>query len=654
MFFPKELFVVIEVAIVTVLFAPDPLQAQEMGLFRLGRWGGSLRLRLEREKKNSPSISSRPYFYEGLSIKNQGYIIDPKLFYFRFDGDLKLFQEKFIAGEVTQRSHGRLLSYSFNSLLLKEHPYPLVFLSTRTSNTVDLDFGGIATYDIHNLEATLSLRGIKLPSTIKVKRERWQEIWSRAGWTTQRDEIRKTLRYDGQRKTRGSALDVRFEYTDLNDRIIAERGYKTSNGKFLYHKNFGKGNRNLWNNNLYYYARKGWFNITSYGLNETLSLRHGHGLSSYSRYSLSSTQVGGENSFTQSGVLSLSHQLYASLTTSLGLSGTLNKFPRGGEKTYWANFASSYTKSIPLQGRLEAGYGLSYGENDRDAEGQLRWIIHERHVFRKEFPILLFHPRVILTSIVVTDESRTIFYEEGANKDYVVQVIGERVEIYRNPLGRIEEGQRVLVDYQYKTSPSMRYSTVSRQGVFSLTFPWLNLYYRYSSHDQNLLAGAAENKFFLEDILSSTAGIELRWFGGEIKTSLSGEYSTYESRALSYNALSFNQSFSCNPIHTILVSIKSSQFFLEHAEDKRQLRVYLYKGFLYWRTSINLFLRAFGGYRIRMETGTFDESSYEFGVEARWNWRALELASSYEQRLWEVDKRQIYEKRLTLEVKRQF
>jgi hypothetical protein len=90
------------ILLAAVLAAWTPVSAQRAKLFQLGRWGGALKFRYYAKKRQSPVVRKDHTFYEDFVLRNNGFIIHPKLFFFNITGDLRFFQEKI--GEMYRRS----------------------------------------------------------------------------------------------------------------------------------------------------------------------------------------------------------------------------------------------------------------------------------------------------------------------------------------------------------------------------------------------------------------------------------------------------------------------------------------------------------------------------------------------------------------------
>lgn len=97
-------------------------------------------------------------------------------------------------------------------------------------------------------------------------------------------------------------------------------------------------------------------------------------------------------------------------------------------------------------GRFSANLSLT-AESERTSGGGTRAVTAESGVFLDPLPITLSRPGVLPWSVTVRDPTRLRIYVPGF--DYLVQRIGDRTLIFRNPLGLIPIGASVSIDYLY-------------------------------------------------------------------------------------------------------------------------------------------------------------------------------------------------------------
>jgi hypothetical protein len=109
------------------------------------------------------------------------------------------------------------------------------------------------------------------------------------------------------------------------------------------------------------------------------------------------------------------------------------------------------------------------------------FVLDEPHVLVGLQPVLLRQPDIIASSIVVTDESNSIVYDEGPLGDYMVIMViqiggGIETGLVRTPTSVIADGDVVLVDYEYELvgdkdarSTGVSFQTMSRQPSLDQT-----------------------------------------------------------------------------------------------------------------------------------------------------------------------------------------
>ncbi len=169
------------------------------------------------------------------------------------------------------------------------------------------------------------------------------------------------------------------------------------------------------------------------------------------------------------GEAEVSHVLWGSLHSVLGAwFDDETTFDRGAGRAttgtldrWWVEPELRYTRHT-ARGQLALEYGEFFGHEERTSTLQTRSVQNEEHVLRDGQEPQLDNPRVDVTTIVVTDETGFVVYQEGV--DYLVQQIGPWVQIFRVASGSIADGQTILVDYRYTFSPNVAFD--SRRTVF--------------------------------------------------------------------------------------------------------------------------------------------------------------------------------------------
>jgi hypothetical protein len=632
----------------------ETAQAQELSLFRLRRLGGSLRFRLQREKRLALLQSWERSYNGTLVLRNSGFIISPEVLNFKWSGDLALFLEQFITEDLQRNSRGRFLGHSITAAFFRSSPNSLVLVWNRNKNIINLDNTGRTNYDINNLQAAIDMRDSGFPSRLQVAWRDLKEVWSRAGFQTSRNQLRRSLRYNGNHDGENSSVDVDYDFANIRDRLRTTWSYNRHAARIRYRRAFGENQSNVWDTKFSLFIRSGVSDHKNVRLNQSLQLQHLPSLSSRYRHSVSFARTSIGTILQNTGSASLLHRLYESLNTNVSVGGTYSTLEAG--KTYTVSLSGgiSYTKKIPLSGRLLIGYTRGYSINDLQIEASERAVLNERHVFIAGFPVRLNERNIIVSTIVVFDEQGELIFEEGEDKDYIIRIVGDYVEIHRTPFGRIREDDVVLVNYRFLTLPAMRYSTNSNVFNAGLNFGWLSLRYQVNRHDQDLLAGDPQNISSLQDLFTKSAQLQLTLRGDNAGTSFFAEHKIYESRFLAFKAVDVRYAFFLKPLSGLTLSNRFTFSLLNHRRENLDIVAYALRSELRWRPSDSFIFQGYGKYRLRKETIQADENTFEFGASIQRFWRVFRLLLMYDKRKWAFGTRQINERRLTIEIERIF
>jgi hypothetical protein len=181
----------------------------------------------------------------------------------------------------------------------------------------------------------------------------------------------------------------------------------------------------------------------------------------------------------------LEHQLYESLTSTVGGRLETKDFKDGPDlDRYNAYGGIRYRKQNPV-GVLEASYRLGYQTIDNTGSDTVIPVFDEPQTFNDPFPVIINGQNIVESSIEITDLTGTTLYTLGL--DYTVLKFPSRVEIYRIPTGRINNGQTVLVDYVLEPVPAYRLDQVRQNLLIRHEFDFgLAPYYRLDYQDQTV------------------------------------------------------------------------------------------------------------------------------------------------------------------------
>lgn len=522
----------------------------------------------------------RMNFTEKLRLLNRWFVFDPRLASLTTGGTIGFFQEQFSFDGKDQGEQGNLLGYDLTGTFLQGKPYTLTAFTSRGTETLTREFASSSEVLRESSGATLTLREVvPFDSTLLVRRDRIAQDLRFGSIVDQREELRTSASYAGTWLGEVTDLDLGYEFNDVDERTFQGLDYQTHEGRFAHLFYFGpyleKSISSRWN----LFQRAGTTDSTHAQANEDLRIEHTDTISTGYRYNFSLLSVQGFQTVSHAGDVNLQHRLFESLTTTLNAQARSSDFRNGRTLGYGGNGQLDYTKEIWLGGRFVAGAGLFYRIDDQEVpEGELL-VVGERHVFAASQRFFLDNPRVDRSSLVITNESRTIVFQESF--DYVLRDIGEETEVERVASGRIEEGQAVLVDYAFVTAPSLRFASRGIQSNVGLDYDWFLLYYRRSQSTQDLLSGAGSE--FLDDVSEDNVGLQLRWSRPWASAESRNEYRNYRSRRLDFVSPSFSQSFSLLPRDDLSVNLNMDESFFRFRNPERERSTFTGRFGVFWR-----------------------------------------------------------------------
>jgi hypothetical protein len=623
----------ISLALVTLLLATGvPAAAQEPFLGIVGL-RGSLSVRgdgdLERiDGKDQPSRKLRNLIFdERLGAGMRGFFYDPALLFFDVAGEGGLVQELTDVDGDARSGNGHLIGYDARIGILRDQPYSLDLFAVRDNTTISRDFAGISRTRVESFGATGYLRELFIPLVVDVRQEEVDQRFTLAPFVARLDERRRIARLTGSREWERQSLDLAYEFNRREDLVNDAASFDLQQGDLRHRLLFGDDLQDVLLSTGRYYNTTGSFDARSILESETLRLVHGLGFSSQLSYLFADLQVRGATTRTHSGSATLTHQLYQSLTTNLGATGTRSSFDQGEVTSYGPFLDLAYRKRIPWNGVVSAGAGAAYQLQDQNLPGGMISVFQEQHVFNEPAPFFLDNPAVDETSISLSDAGATTIFDQGF--DFFVTLIGNRIQIDRNPLGRILPGQSVLVSYDFRVPANLRYSDLTTHYDIALDYPWAGVFYVHSKVDSTLLAGQSAEGF-IEDITDDRVGFEVRTPSERRLTfAARQEYERYRSERLSFNAFELSQLVSYPLAGDVNLSLSAGESFFDFSNPNRTTQIYFGRGLATWRPLPAVFVEGFAGLRALQDSLSTDTRFLEGGFRARVHVGQIEATLGY-------------------------
>lgn len=566
---------------------------------------------------------NRMSYIERLRLLNRWFVFDPRLFSLNTGGTIGFLQENFSSDGNDQTNRASLLGYDLSGTFLQAKPYTLNVFANRGTETLTREFAGSSEILRDRQGATLTVREvIPLNSTLFVRRDKISQDLRFASNFEQREEVRTTSGYTGTWLGEVSDLDLGYEFNDVNDKTFQGLKYQTNEAHLSHSYFFGPYLEKSLSSRLNLFERSGSTNSTHALVDEDLRIDHTDTLSTDYRYNLSFLNTQGFQTVSHSGDIGLQHRLFESLATLLNAQARSTSFQNGGTFGYGGNGDLNYTKKIWWDGRFLGGVDLAYRIEDQEVPSGTLFVTGESHAFPPSQQFFLNNPRVIASSVVVTNEARTEIFQQGF--DYVLSAIGEELQVDRIIGGRILEGEPLLVDYEFATAPSLKFATRTNGFNIGLDYNWFLVYLRDSRSVQNLLSGGGSQ--FLDNVTDDLGGVQLRWSRSWLSADARSEYRDYRSRRLEFTSPSFSQSASLFPTQDASLNLSLDESFFRFSNPERRRSTLTGRVGLFWRPSQFLFVDLRGNYLQFRDDQAPDERFFGGGARVRADFGRLSVS----------------------------
>lgn len=622
--------------------------------FRLGTWEGSLEgvTSFSRDDTRTGDQRTRSWDLlteERLNVRNNGaYILDPRLATLSLGGSFGLFQDRFSSDGDTRTSNGTLQGYDAFASILAEQPLSLNVFATRSQAVTSRELAGRTEGTFENRGATLLARALYIPSTLGFRQEVVDEETRVANVVTRRSEERNIFRYEGQRGWVDNELGLVYEFVDDTDRVFPSLSFRSHEAQANYSLDFGEELNRRWDSRLRFFTRSGVAETTVWNADELLRVDHTERLRTDYRYLFVRTETAGGASTTHTGVASLRHRLYESLTTTATLDATGQFFPQGEKDSYRGGLTELYTKRLPWGGRLTLGMGGSLQYEQDHFKASEASVSQETHTAGIPFAlsIALDNPFVVASSIVVTKTALGplpvgCIPPPGPpiplvlGTDYTLQTVGDVTQIVPIPCSGatvgINPGDTIAVDYRFNVSPSESFTTTVWHASLSVDYRWVRVFYSHEQTDQNLISGQDDR--FLTHQRTDAGGAELRYDGSRLHASLLGEARRVRSTQVDYDSLRGSSFADFTILPQLTARLSADYIFTEYPDQHRETRSQAARaGLIYSFATLgtSVFVDASAGYRRLEDTAQPTDELIDARLRVRWLYRKIEVSPTFE------------------------
>ena len=555
--------------------------------------------------QNGAATNENLFIGPDIGLDAFGSIYHPNFINFSVNGDISPGYNTQKSNQTGAASTGNsgfavLGNYVANFNVLQEKPYRSTFYIDQSYSEQQNDFYNEIQESSLRYGANLGYQAGPVPFTINI----WRQQLDTSGAVNENSSQEETgLLFDASNKRASGGSSLNYSLTDYTLSNSGGQGNGSDQSASLSDAETFGGNRqfNLNSTASYSESNNGVGNVpggsggTSQYFNaaENFSIVHSPTLSSSydvgCYYAKSDTPLGGVNSDGVNGDISLTHQLFESLTSSLTLDGfydsSTDSFPSGnggqpnsGTQSEQFNGAltETYTKRLGPSARFTITNSVVYEYTAQKDTGDTVVQPNESHTFSAttdSFSLNL--PDVDQSSIIITNSQGALpAYQLGI--DYTVFQNGSITMIRRTATSSIPLNSKVLVTYTAAASPSGHYETLNELLNFRIDL-WngvLGIYGRFSTLENygapsgNLPANSAQNIGAnpLAGVANSTdyalgADTTWRWLHCGF------EFEQYDSTFSSYDSVKLYQSATFRPDKASALSFSLGELLVHYVND---------------------------------------------------------------------------------------
>ncbi len=528
--------------------------------------------------------------------------------------------------EGARSSWGLLQRYQGSVSVLKEKPYATTFFANRSDTFREYDFFSRAKVFTQTYGGRVGYATGPVPVSLSATHT--EEDVTGLLRPTRREDT--TLVFDAHHE-RSAERQTDFSYS-VNQFLQEEVGSYRQEGlnhsiQLFDTEAFGKTNRCKLNSSLLYNELDTDLTpASSLTMRENLTVEHSKTFQSRYEYGFNRSTSGSAENVGHEGRAGVQHQLFESLTSGLELRGSTTEATapesRLSATRFGAAWTESYAKKLGSWGKLTFGGLVSVGWEERSSQGQVIFVIDEAHTLKDGVVTFLNQPRVVLSSLHVTDSTGTVLY--GELLDYRVWTEGPRVELRRVPGGRIPDGGTVFVDYQAVGQPADAFTTFTDQCHVRLEL-WKGLLALYGR--VNFVENSGGRSLVLEEVTATTGGAELAW--GPLHTAV--EYQLYDSNLAPYETVRVSQNLTWDLAEGLTFTLDGGASWTEFVQANRQQRDSHAIGRWRARLTSALSVDAEGGVRVTEGAGVDQTlATARFGLEFAMNKLAVRLSYDFQ------------------------
>ena len=524
-------------------------------------------------KKSAPVSTSQLELQPLLGFGAGGSVYHPNLLNYHFNVEFGLNWQSVHQSPGRSTSSTELLQRYHGSLaLLSGKPYATSLAADRDESTRSYDFYRTVQVNRERYSVQTGYAAGPVPVSVGATHSEEHELDPVRPTQTTDDTLAVTA-HNAHNAGRGNA-DFNYTYdqfTRVDDHFSTQSGVRQYIN-LTDHERYGAKDWIQLNSILNYNLLSGTL-IPNASLlfDEALQLQHSPRLSTGYEYGLNYNSAGASDSLGHHGRFNVGHRLFDNLTSALDLHGDTTTATSPGStldsSSYGIGLNEQYTRHLSTWGVLTLGYSGRYDRQNRQASGQFLPVVNESHVLTDGVTTYLNQPFVQVATVVVTDPSGTLPYQDGL--DYQLVAHGPLTEIRRiaSLTSRIPNGAAVLVDYTATLQPSANYDVVANALNFRIDF--LHNHYGIYGH-WSLIDYTGAQQLVLRTTDSKAIGLDTTWQWFHA----SAEYETSASNLSPYDSYRLSETAQWQPFACANLSLNLDQTWTTFRDTHRNDTLY--------------------------------------------------------------------------------
>jgi hypothetical protein len=438
----------VAVAVVAAALAPDAAVGQ--GAFTLRPLDGQLGTEFRGRFSSVPGrrTFSTSYFWEWVDVRLLGSVLHPRVFQFKANLRPTWTQGIGTENDVRESDGSTLLDYGLEGRFFPASPVSLSARGRRLRGSAVEVFARPREYDMGEIGSLLNVRLPYLPFSIDVRRESRAEAWGPLTTTDPfRDETSSVVDF----RARNSKLAAGLEWRDYEDLAI-QRRFTRWLGNASHRFRWGKGS--LLQSSVRYLDRRGDAPLEQFSWHERVNLRHTRRVTSDWRYSQTSNSTGVFNSTARSALGLMAYDASRSLRATVEGRGSWVRSSTVRRDELRALPRVAFSRVLGGGIGVRAHVGVGYERVRQEAANGVVPVVEELHVVDQSRQFRLEEPFPEPSSVVVKDARGAQVFRQGL--DYQTAPGGSRLTVFVLPGGTIAVGDTLLIDYEYRLSPTAR------------------------------------------------------------------------------------------------------------------------------------------------------------------------------------------------------